>query len=92
MQRRALATCQKVWPEVEVVCASETLTFDDYLPSIGDEKLVTDMLVGDLQRVVEYPKLGFATEQAVPDDVLAAYERLFDAGYTSRLLQRPRTA
>jgi uncharacterized SAM-binding protein YcdF (DUF218 family) len=87
MQRRALATCQKVWPEVEVVCASEPLTFDDYLQSIGDEKLVIDMLVGDLQRVVEYPKLGFATEQTVPDDVLGAYERLLDAGYTSRLLQ-----
>jgi hypothetical protein len=53
--------------------------------SIGDEKLVIDMLVGELQRVIEYPKLGFAIEQAVPVDVVAAYERLLAAGFDSRL-------
>ncbi|MEU0881459.1 YdcF family protein [Lentzea sp. NPDC005914] len=86
MERRAYATCRKVWPEVEVVCASEPLKFDDYVRSIGDEKLVIDMLVGDLQRVVEYPKLGFAVEQAVPADVAGAYDRLVEAGFDSRLL------
>lgn len=86
MERRAFATCRKVWPEVEVVCASEPLTFDDYVRSIGDEKLVFDMLVGDLQRVVEYPRLGFAVEQDVPAGVLAAYARLIEAGFDSRLL------
>jgi uncharacterized SAM-binding protein YcdF (DUF218 family) len=86
MERRACATCRKVWPEVEVVCASEPLKFADYVRSIGDETLVVDMLVGDLQRVVEYPKRGFAVEQDVPADVLAAYDRLIDAGFDSRLL------
>ncbi|WP_459722630.1 hypothetical protein [Actinophytocola sp. KF-1] len=33
--------------------ASPALAFEDYLRSIGDEKLVIDMLVGDLQRVAE---------------------------------------
>jgi hypothetical protein len=42
--------------------------------------------VRDLQRVVEYPKLGFAVEQDVPAEVLAAYDRLIDAGFDSRLL------
>ncbi len=86
MERRAFAACRKVWPEVEAVCASEPLTFDDYVRSIGDEKLVFDMLVGDLQRVVEYPRLGFAVEQDVPAGVLAAYARLIEAGFDSRLL------
>ncbi|MGW6932224.1 YdcF family protein [Lentzea sp. NPDC054927] len=86
MERRAYATCRKVWPEVEVVCASEPLKFDDYVRSIGDEKLVVDMLVGDLQRIVEYPKQGFAVEQDVPAGVLGAYNRLIEAGFDSRLL------
>ena len=42
------------------------LTFDEYLKSIGDDKLVIDMLVGDLQRIIEYPALGFAIAQDVP--------------------------
>ncbi|GHH53796.1 YdcF family protein [Lentzea cavernae] len=86
MERRAYATCRKLWPEVEVVCASEPLKFADYVRSIGDEKLVIDMLVGDLQRVVEYPKHGFAVEQDVPADVSAAYDRLVAAGFDSRML------
>lgn len=86
MERRSFATARKLWPEVEVICASEPLEFDDYLKSIGDEKLVTDQLVGDLQRVIEYPKLGFAIEQDVPEDVHAAYESLIGHGFTSRLI------
>nr|WP_083269017.1 YdcF family protein [Lentzea guizhouensis] len=86
MERRAYATCRKVWPEVDVSCTSEPLKLDDYVRSIGDEKLVVDMLVGDLQRVIEYPALGFAVEQDVPDDVLEAYDHLITAGFDSRLL------
>ncbi|KJY42781.1 hypothetical protein VR41_06300 [Streptomyces sp. NRRL B-1568] len=87
MERRAFATARKVWPEVEVICASAPLEFDDYLKTIGDEKLVVDQLVGDLQRVIEYPKLGFAIEQDVPEDVHAAYQSLLDDGFDSRLLK-----
>lgn len=86
MERRSYATCRKLWPEADVVCASEPLELDDYIESIGDEKLVVDMLVGDLQRVIEYPKLGFAVEQDVPGDVHDAYERLLRAGFDSRLI------
>ena len=88
MERRAFATCRKVWTEVEVVCTSEPLKFDEYVKSIGDEKLVIDMLVGDLQRVIEYSKLGFAIEQDVPAAVLAAYRRLLTAGFDSRILKQ----
>jgi uncharacterized SAM-binding protein YcdF (DUF218 family) len=86
MERRAFATARKLWPEVEPVCASQPLEFDDYLKNIGDEKLVIDMLVGDLQRVIEYPRLGFAIAQDVPEDVHAAYDSLLTAGFDRRLL------
>ncbi|EFL01391.1 conserved hypothetical protein [Streptomyces sp. SPB78] len=86
MERRSFATARKLWPDVEILCASEPLEFDDYVKSIGDEKLVLDMLVGDLQRVIEYPKLGFAIEQEVPEDVHGAYESLIHDGFTSRLI------
>jgi hypothetical protein len=86
MQRRAFATAARVWPELEVVCASEALTFSDYVKGIADDRLVIDMLVGDLQRVIEYPKFGFATSQAVPAVIEDAYRRLVALGYDSRLL------
>ncbi|NEB92288.1 ElyC/SanA/YdcF family protein [Streptomyces bauhiniae] len=86
MERRSYATARKLWPGVEFLCASEPLEFDEYLKSIGDEKLVLDMVVGDLQRVIEYPKLGFAIEQEVPEDVRDAYESLVRDGFTTRLI------
>ncbi len=87
MERRAYATIRKAWPEVELVCASEDVTFDEYVKSIGDDKLVIGMLVGDLQRVIIYPGRGFAIAQDIPDDVAGAYQRLIVAGYDSRLLK-----
>lgn len=86
MERRAFATCRKAWPDVEAICASEPLTLDEYASEIGDAKLVIDMLVGDLQRVIEYPALGYAIAQDVPAPVDAAYQRLLRAGYDTRLL------
>ncbi|MFC8263540.1 YdcF family protein [Streptomyces sp. NPDC057291] len=85
-ERRAYATARKLWPEVEIVSASTPMTFDDYVDSIGDARLVLDMLVGALQRLLIYPEHGFMINQPVPADVAAAYERLRDAGFTSRLV------
>lgn len=86
MQRRAFATCRKAWPQVDVTCASTDIKFNDYVDAMGEPELILDMVVGDLQRVMEYPAKGFAIEQNVPDSVRAAYQRLIDAGYTSYLL------
>lgn len=87
MERRAFATCRKAWPQVTPICASEPLDFDTYIDTIGDEALVIDQLAGDTQRVIEYPKLGFAIEQSVPDEVHEALDHLRRHGYTSRLLK-----
>lgn len=85
-QRRAYATCRLMWPEVDVVCASNPLELDDYVSSIGDPRRVVDMLVGDTQRIEVYAERGFAIPQEMPDEVRAAFERLVVAGYTSRLI------
>ncbi|MGY1998283.1 YdcF family protein [Streptomyces rochei] len=85
-ERRAYATARKLWPAVEVVSASAPMTLDEYVDSIGDARLVIDMLVGALQRLMIYPEQGFMISQSVPADVLDAYERLCEAGFTSRLL------
>jgi uncharacterized SAM-binding protein YcdF (DUF218 family) len=83
-ERRSYATARKLWPEVEIVCASMPLCYAEYVRTIGDERLVVDMMTGDLQRIIEYPARGFAIPQDVPPDVLAAYERLRAAGFVSR--------
>ena len=85
-QRRAYATCKKLWPEIEITCACLPLPLNDYVESIGSPERVINMLVGDTQRITEYARLGYAVEQPFPDDVRAAFDRLVDAGYTARLI------
>ncbi len=58
MQRRAYATCRRQWPEVEVRCASQRVSFDEYAEAQEDEAEFVAMMVGDTQRVMEYPGGG----------------------------------
>lgn len=88
MERRAHATVLKQWPEVEPLCASAPLDFDSYLPTVGDDRLVLDTMVGDLQRVMEYPARGFAVPQEVPENVREAFRGLVAAGFDGHLLGR----
>lgn len=85
-ERRAHATARKLWPGVSFVSASAPITFEEYLASIQDARMVIDMLVGALQRLMIYPTQGFMAADPVPDNVAAAYERLRRAGFTSRLI------
>jgi len=85
-ERRAHATARQLWPSTEFVSASSPMTFEEYVASLRDERLVIDMLVGALQRLMIYPERGFMAVDPVPGDVVAAYERLRRAGFTSRLV------
>ncbi|MET9141481.1 YdcF family protein [Streptomyces parvulus] len=85
-ERRAYATARKLWPDVEIISASSPMTLNEYVDSLGDARMVIDMLVGALQRLLVYPEQGYLISQPVPADVIEAYERLGRAGFTSRLL------
>ncbi|MFD7301132.1 YdcF family protein [Streptomyces pharetrae] len=85
-ERRAYATARKLWPDAEWVCASAPMSFAEYIASIGDERLVIDMLVGAQQRLMIYPGQGFMIRQEIPADVETAYGRLVADGFTSRLI------
>lgn len=87
MQRRAYATCRRLWPDVTPICAAQPVDFaSNARAAIENGHLIIDHLVGDLQRIVAYPARGFAIAQPVPAQVLAAYQRLVQAGFTRRLL------
>ncbi|GAA3752083.1 YdcF family protein [Streptomyces tremellae] len=91
-ERRAYATARKLWPEADWVCASTPMTLGEYVASIGDERLVLDMLVGAQHRLVVHPERGFMITQDVPAAVAASFDRLRAQGFTSRLVQDPATS
>ena len=63
------------------------LYFDEYISgSIGADKII-NLMVGDLQRIIQYPAMGFQIVQEVPDSVQNALDDLIAVGYDKHLLK-----
>jgi uncharacterized SAM-binding protein YcdF (DUF218 family) len=91
MERRTYATFCKQWPGKDLLVTSPQVSLDEYLNHYSNEALSADdvisIMVGDLQRIREYPKLGYQISQDIPADVWDAYEQLVKAGYDRHLLR-----
>ena len=86
-ERRAWATAVRVWPEVEWTITSPDSSLEGpYALGRGLQDLIDEM-VGDLERILRYPALGFQVPLEVPDLVLAAFEELKAAGHTRHLMK-----
>ncbi len=86
--RRAYATFMRFWPELstQLRISAPLIKFEDVSPTITMESLVSE-LVGDIERIIAYPRQGFQIEQSVPPEVLTAYQYLRAKGYTSHCLE-----
>lgn len=80
MERRIYATFKKNWMKPEIIVTSPNLSFED-LTGAPKFKKHFNTIVGELQRVREYPKLGFSIEQEIPGKVLDAWKILVGRGY-----------
>ena len=91
MERRSYATFRQVWPEKDARVTSPQASMDEYLNRYSHAALSADdvvsIMVGDLQRIREYPAKGFQIHQDIPGDVWQAYEELVRAGYDRHLIR-----
>ncbi len=90
MQRRAYATHAVEWPEMPATMASWPSTFDEYCthPDLDPVK-VTNIIMGDLQRLWIYSRLGYSAPQRIPDAVMAAFNTLVALGFDRHLIPAP---
>ncbi len=92
MLRRTYATFMKQWPgefSPQIFMSAINLTMDEYTTnSYIKLDYMINIMVGDLQRIKEYPRLGFQIEQDIPVNVWEAYEELVRRGYTKHLLSK----
>jgi uncharacterized SAM-binding protein YcdF (DUF218 family) len=87
MERRTYAA-GKIWlPHIELIVTSPPISFEKYPADAVSKERFINTMVGDLQRIKEYPKRGFQIEQEIPKDVWGAYEYLIAHGYTERLIK-----
>jgi uncharacterized SAM-binding protein YcdF (DUF218 family) len=92
MERRSYATFRKHWPDRGIVVTSPQVSMDEYLAGYSNGALsvhdVVSIMVGDLQRIREYPGRGFQIPQDIPPDVWKAFEELVGAGYDRHLIEK----
>jgi len=89
MERRVYATFMKQWPEqgIEIIVTSPQLSYEEYCSGEIPKEVIINLMVGDLQRIKEYPKQGFQIEQEIPDQVWKAYKQLVKLGYDKQLMK-----
>ena len=89
MERRTYATFMKQWPEsgASILVTSPQLSFEQYPTLEFSREHLINLMVGDLQRIKEYPAKGFQIEQSIPTEVWDAYEHLVNAGFDTQLIR-----
>lgn len=89
MERRAYATFKKQWPNssTKITVTSPRFSYEEYLTTgaIPKEDII-NVMVGDMQRICEYPKKGFQIKQDIPHYVWDAYEQLVSLGFTKHAI------
>jgi hypothetical protein len=69
------------------VITSPQISFDDYPNENIPADRVIEIMVGDLQRIKEYPAKGFQIYQEIPANVWNAFERLVELGFDGHLIK-----
>ncbi len=88
MERRTYATGKVWWSDVDIIVTSPNLSLEEYpneSTNINEHWL--HAMVGDLQRIREYPSKGFQIAQEIPGDVWDAYKFLVQEGFTNSLIK-----
>jgi uncharacterized SAM-binding protein YcdF (DUF218 family) len=80
--RRAYATFMVHWSEINLIVSAPNFEFKNLAAGRTIHDLI-DELVGDTERIINYPTRGYQITQEIPESVMQAYVKLKSAGYTS---------
>ncbi len=86
MEKRTYATFKKQWEWKDFIVTSPEIDFETYPNEEISIDTVINIMVGDLQRIIIYPKKWFQIFQEVPKNVLDAYNELIKIGYIKHLM------
>jgi len=79
-ERRVYATATKHWPRKTLTFTSPQIPFRKYPTKDLPLEVLIGILVGEIQKLREYPKRGYEIAQTIPEDVEKAFERLVELG------------
>lgn len=83
---RVALTVPVQWPEVTAYVDSPPFEFPRDVSNVIGVFGVMHEMVGDVDRIQQYPSLGFQRPLALPADVLTSWQALITAGFGRHLL------
>jgi uncharacterized SAM-binding protein YcdF (DUF218 family) len=83
---RVALTIPVQWPAVIAFIDSPPLVFPDDVSHIIGVFGVMNEMVGDIDRILQYPDRGFQIPHALPEDVLESWRALIAEGFGDHLL------
>jgi hypothetical protein len=83
---RVALTIPIQWPDVTAFVDSPPLTFPDQVSQITGVFGVMNEMVGDIDRIIQYPGRGFQTPHTLPQDILDSWRALIAEGFGHHLL------
>jgi uncharacterized SAM-binding protein YcdF (DUF218 family) len=80
-ERRVYATVTKHWPRKTLTLTSPPIPFRKYPTKDMPMETVIGILVGEIRKLRDYPKMGYQIAQTIPEEVQRAYGQLIELGY-----------
>src|SRR5262245_59763159 len=84
---RVLLTVQAQWPDIDAHVSCPSIHFPDEVSNVVGVLGVIDEMVGDVERILEYPKLGYQAPHELPAEVFDSWKYLVDRGFTRHLMR-----
>ena len=88
---RVALTVPVQWPQVTAWIDAPPLAFPQDVSNVIGVWGVIHEMVGDIDRVLQYPALGFQKPHALPAPILQSWQYLIAAGFDAQRLAQPGT-
>ena len=85
---RVKLTVEAQWPEITSYVSSPVINFPHEISNVVGILGVINEMVGDIERVQEYPSLGFQTPHELPKEILDAWSYLVTQGFIEHLITK----
>ena len=83
---RLKLTTEAQWPDIEAHVSCPPIKFPEEVCNLIGVLGVINEMVGDVQRIRQYPKLGYQVPHALPSQVVDAWDYLIARGFVHHLL------
>ena len=92
-QRRTLSAAKAIMKNKKLVITSPNRTFSQFIERLNNEteeqeKNIISVIVGDIQRIIIFPQLGWQLENDVPEQIVEDYYKLKNMGYTKYIFTK----